>query len=200
MFLKEKLDRSIKASRCDNGMSQRDFTTKEETSSPTISLEAMMLSCTIDVKEGRYVVVTDIPGALLHANMEQDVHMLLEGTIAELIINLEPRLYRKYIWKNRHDKPMIYIKLKRALYGTLQVALLCWKLLSNTLKEWGFKLNDYDQCVANNTINGKQFKIIWHLDNLKISHIDKKVIEDMIKQLNEKLGKERPLTTAQGKC
>ena len=23
----------------------------------------------------------------------------------------------------------------------------------NTLKEWGFKLNDYDQCVMNITIN-----------------------------------------------
>ena len=45
--------------------------------------------------------------------MEQDVHMLLEGTIAELIIKLEPRLYKKYIWKNKHDKPILYIKLKR---------------------------------------------------------------------------------------
>ena len=33
-----------------------------------------------------------------------------------------------------------------------QVALLFWKLLSNTLKEWGFKINEYDQCVANKTI------------------------------------------------
>jgi len=67
--------------------------TKSETSSPTVSLNAMMLSCAIDAKEGRYVVVTDIPGAFLHADMDQDIHMLLEGTIAELIIKLEPRLY-----------------------------------------------------------------------------------------------------------
>jgi len=50
--------------------------------------------------------------------------MLLEGTIAELVIKLDPQLYRKYIWKNKHDKPMLYVKLKRALYGTLQAALL----------------------------------------------------------------------------
>jgi len=149
-----------------------------------------MLSCAIDTKEGRYVAVTDIPGAFLHANMEQDVHMLLEGTISELIFKVQPRVCR--IWKNKHNKPMLYVKLKKALYRTLQVALLFWKLLSNTSKDWG-------QCVANKTINGKQCTIIWHVDDLKISHVDKKVIEDIIKQLNEKFGKESPLTTAQGK-
>ena len=101
-----------------------------------------MLSCAIDAKEGRYVAVTDIPGAFLHADMDQDIHMLLEGTIAELIVKLEPKLYRKYIWRNKNDKPMLYVKLRKALYGTLQAALLFWKLLSNTLKEWGLKLTN----------------------------------------------------------
>ena len=58
--------------------------TKEEVSSPTISLETHMISCTIDAKEGRHIVVLDIPGAFLHADMEETVHMLLEGTTAEL--------------------------------------------------------------------------------------------------------------------
>jgi len=31
---------------------------------------------------------------------------------------------------------------KKALYGTLQAALLFWKLLSTKLQEWGFKIND----------------------------------------------------------
>jgi len=43
-----------------------------------MSQEAMMLSCAIDAKEGRHVEVTDIPGPFLHADMDQDVHMLLE--------------------------------------------------------------------------------------------------------------------------
>ena len=55
---------------------------------------------------------------------------LLLVTITELIIKLEPSLYRKYRWKNKNNKPMLYIKLRKALYGTLQVALLFWKLLS----------------------------------------------------------------------
>jgi len=55
----------------------------------------MLLSCAIDAKEGKYLVVTDILGTFLHADMEDEVHMLLEGTIAKL---LETRLYRKHIW------------------------------------------------------------------------------------------------------
>ena len=68
---------------------------------------------------------------------------------------------------------MLYMKLKKALYGTLQAVQLFWRLLLNTLKEWGFKLNEYDQCMANKTINGKQCTIIWHVDDLKISHVEK---------------------------
>jgi len=45
----------------------------------------MILSFAIDEKEGRYVVVTDITEASLHADMEYDIYMLLEWTIAKLI-------------------------------------------------------------------------------------------------------------------
>ena len=37
------------------------------------------------------------------------------------------------------------------------------------------------------------------MDDLKISHVEKRVVEDIIKQLNEKFGQESPLSTTQGK-
>ena len=40
---------------------------------------------------------------------------------------------------------MLYVQLKKALYGTLQTAILFWKLLSETLQEWEFVLNPYDK-------------------------------------------------------
>ena len=39
--------------------------------------------------------------------------MLLEGKIAELIFKLNPKLYQKYIWENKRNKPIVYVKLKR---------------------------------------------------------------------------------------
>jgi len=56
--------------------------------------------------------------------------------------------------ENKQGKPMLYVKLKKALYGTLQAALLFWQLLSDTLIEWGFRLKEYDKCVTNKIING----------------------------------------------
>jgi len=131
--------------------------------------------------------------------MEEEVHMLLEGTIAELIVKLDSKLYRKYISRNPNNKPLLYVRLKKALYWTLQADLLFWRLLSNTIIEWGFKLNEYAKCIAIKTINGQQCTIIWHVDDLKIFHVDKKVIEDTIMRLNKKFRKESPLNTTGGK-
>ena len=30
----------------------------------------------------------------------------------------------------------------------------------------------YDPCVANKDVNGKQMAVIWHVGDLKVSHID----------------------------
>jgi len=181
MLIKEKRDGTIKARGCADGRPQRIYTSKEDTSSPTISIEAMMLLCAIDAKKNRYVVVSDIPGAFLHTDMEDTIHMLPEGTVAEMIIKLYPTIYRKHIWYNKHGKPILYVQLKKALYGALQAALLFWKLLSETLQEWGFVLNPYDKCVANKNIEVKQCTIIWHVDDLKISHANKNVVENILK-------------------
>jgi len=66
-----------------------------------------MLSCAIDAKENRYVIVSNIPGTFLHADMDDNVHMLLEGTVAEMIVKLDSTIYRKHIWYNKHGKPML---------------------------------------------------------------------------------------------
>ena len=34
-------------------------------------------------------------------------------------------------------------------------------------------------------VNGKQLTIVWHLDNLKISHINKNVVTQLIKDLDK---------------
>jgi len=85
---------------------------------------------------------------------------------------------------------MHYVQLKKALYGTLQAALLFWKLLSDTLQEWGFEINAYDQCVANKVIEGKQCTILWHVDDLKISHLSKHIVEDILRKLTNKFGQD----------
>ena len=71
--------------------------------------------------------------------------------------------------------------------------------LHGELLKMGFSLNPYDECVANKTINGKQCTILWHVDDLKISHVDKSVVDDMLDKLNNRYGKDAPLTVTRGK-
>jgi hypothetical protein len=73
------------------------------------------------------------------------------------------------------------------------------KLLSKQLQEWGFIINPYDWCVANKLVKGEQCTIIWHVDDLKISHKDPEVVSSVIAMLEQVFGKEAPLTITQGK-
>ena len=54
------------------------------------------------------------------------------------------------------------------------------------LKSYGFELNPYDPCVANKMVDGKQLTICWHVDDLKASHEDSKVIDDFIQWIKDK--------------
>ena len=94
---------------------------------------------------------------------------------------------------------MLYVQLKKTLYGTLQAALLFWQLLSKTLMEWVFKLNEDDPCVANKIINGTQCTIVWHVDDLKILHVEKKVMERVISDLSKVFRQEISLMTTRSK-
>ena len=85
---------------------------------------------------------------------------------------------------------MMYVKLKKALYGTLQAALLFWKNLTNVLIKWGFVVNTYDWCVANKMVNVKQLTIVWHVDDLKILHVEENVVTKVISKLEKQYGKD----------
>ena len=80
-----------------------------------------------------------------------------------------------------------------------RAALLFWRTLTATLIAWGFEINQYDWCVANKMIDGKQGTILWHVDDLKISHVKSKVVTLVIILINAELGKEAPITVQRGR-
>jgi hypothetical protein len=198
MFLKEKRTGIIKGRGCADGRQQRDYLTKEDTSLPIVAIESVLLSYTIDAKERRDVATVDIPGAFMQIDMKDTVHMVLEGTMAGLLVKLDPKLYQKYI-QVKKGKPVMYVQLKKALYGTLQASLLFWKDLLANLRKWGFEVKPYNWCVANKTINGKHCTMLWHVDDIKISHEDPEVVSQMIELLKGAYGKEASLTITRGK-
>ena len=182
MFLKEKRDGSIKGRTCADGRKQRENSNKEDATSPTVALESVMITSVIDAYERRDVAVADIPGAFLTADMDEVVRMCLRGRLAELMVKAAPNIYSKYVTIEK-GVTVLYVTLQKALYGTLKAALLFYKRLVKDLESYGFELNPYDPCVANMTINGSQFTIVWHVDDLKMSHKDQDVVTDVINWL-----------------
>jgi len=94
IFLKEKRDGKVKARSCANGSVQREHVAKEEAAAPTVALESVFVTATIDAKERQEVVTIDIPGAFLHANNEDYVIMKMNGSLAELMVKTDTKIYR----------------------------------------------------------------------------------------------------------
>ena len=70
MLLKIKRDGSIKGRGFTDGWIQRKYTSKEESSSTTMSIESLVISCTIDELGGRKEITVDVPGVFMKNDME----------------------------------------------------------------------------------------------------------------------------------
>ena len=96
------------------------------------------------------------------------------------MVKTKPKIYRKCVTiKNR--RTVLYVKLQKSLYGCLRSALLFYEKLVADLNSIGLIINPYDPCVAYMMVNGNHTNITWHVNDLKILHVDaygvKKVID-----------------------
>ena len=47
-------------------------------------------------------------------------------------------------------------------------------------------------------INGHQMTVVWHVDELKVPHMDAGEVEKFVQQMEETFGKDTPLTVSHG--
>ena len=76
---------------------------------------------------------------------------------------------------------ILYVKMKNTLYGYKMESLFLYDNMLKDLKNMGFVLNLYDQCVTNKIFRGQQFTITWHLDDLKMSCTYDNEITEVVK-------------------
>lgn len=58
----------------------------------------------------------------------------------------------------------------------------------------GFTINPYDWCISNEIVNGNQCTIVWHVDDLKISLKESRVMDGIIAVLKEEYKKVGKMT------
>ena len=130
----------------------------------------------MDARERRAIAILYIANAFLHATNDEKVLVLLRGKLAEIMVEVDPELYRKYVTYTSKGVPMLYVLLIKSLYGVLRAALLFYKILRSDLDNMGFVVNPYDPCVANRMVNRIQITVCWHVDDLKVSHVDENAV------------------------
>ena len=188
LFLKEKRDKKIKGRMVAGGNKQRDYIPKEEAASPTAYLESVFLTAVIDAKEERDVATIDVPNAFVQTRLKDDKDkaiMRLRGRLAELMVEVAPDVYGQYAFKDSKGTTILYVRLLNALYGIMKAAILYYKRFVKDIKSIGFEINPYDPCVANKVVNGTFLTLVWHVDDIKLSHKKAKTVTRMIDWLRE---------------
>lgn len=191
-LIKEKRDHipeapHLKMRRYANGSTQCPHFTREETHSPTVSLDAFMITLLVNALEGRDVTFADVPGEYLHAKMKDFVAMIITGEEVDILCELKPEWSEFVVGEGKNKR--LYVRLNKALYGCVQSALLWYELYSETLEGMGFEINPCDFCVSNTITKGRQCTLYQYVDNNKISHANPTVVDDIITKIEAKFGK-----------
>jgi hypothetical protein len=96
---------------------------------PTVLMESVFITAVVDIHEGCNITCFNILDAFLHADLDEDITMILEERHAKLMVQVAPNLYKKYITADRQGTAILYAKMQKAIYGLLRSALLFYMKL-----------------------------------------------------------------------
>jgi hypothetical protein len=63
----------------------------------TVSTELTIITASIAAKEKRMVGCYNIPSTFMNTDVDEDVLMVLKGDLAEMMVQIVPKIYQKYI-------------------------------------------------------------------------------------------------------
>ena len=136
----------------------------------------------------------DVPNAFIQTSMPpleegaECVIMKITGVLVDLLVQIAPEVYADYV-VFENGRKVLYVEALKALHGMLVASLLWHKKFRSDLEGEGFEFNPYDPCIANHQVWGKQHTVRFHVDDLKSSHINKRVNDKFLKWLNKMYGK-----------
>ena len=88
------------------------------------------------------------------------------------------------------------MKLLRSINGCIESELQWHNFYTQTLKAEGYILYEYDRCVTNKNVNRKQCTVAWYVENNKTSHVDSRVIDNLLDIIKTHFGE---ITITRGK-
>ena len=160
----------------------RSLYTDQETSSPTVALSSVLMTAALAADRGYHIMTLDHKAAYLNATMVGHVvEMSIGKEVASLLCRVSPR-HAKYV---RADGSII-VRLRKALYGCIESAVLWYKELSGTLEDLGFKKNPYDECSFVRHKTGRTDTILVYVDDLMLTSKSKDTLVSIANALKKK--------------
>jgi hypothetical protein len=81
----------------------------------------------------------NIPSTFVNTDLDEIILMVLKGELAEMMVQIAPQGYRKFVTVNRKGTPILYVKLQKALYGLMRASLLFCRNLRKELEQYGLQ-------------------------------------------------------------
>ena len=116
IFLVEKKSGEVKARTCANGSVQRNWMTKEDSTSPTVSIPPLFSTAAIEAYKGMDVATCDKPNAFIQTEQPefdkdgQKYIMKIRGKLAELLVEIDPETYGPFVIQEEGRK-ILYLSL-----------------------------------------------------------------------------------------
>lgn len=130
-YLGEKGNGDVKGIVVFNGKPTREYLGKEDSTSPTASVESVFLTCVIHAHKGRDIMSADVPNAFIQAIFprtpgQDRTVMKITGKLVDILVNMHPNVYRNYVVLKK-GKRVLYAEILKAIYGMLEAALLWYQ-------------------------------------------------------------------------
>ncbi len=127
IFVERKRDGIFKARQVAGGNKQQGYITKEYASSPTVSLEAVLLMCVVDANKNRDVAIVDIPNAFVQTIVDDEKDKALiciHSPLVYILVSIAANVYGPYVAVGKKGKKQLLVQCLTALYGTMVAVLL----------------------------------------------------------------------------
>jgi len=146
IFCKEKFDafndfEKLKCRLCIAG-SMQSLAPHQESSSPTVSLNSVLLVLAIAAKRKMHKFVGDVSGAYLLSDLDEPEQARLSKEVSTILVDNDPELL-----KFLNSKGELTVSILKAAYGLLQSSNLWFKLCTKVLKDLGYTPTAMDPCV-----------------------------------------------------
>jgi hypothetical protein len=76
--------------------------------SPTVSTGSTFITAAIVARERGTVQCYNVPSAFINAYIKEDMLMVLKGELADMMVQIAPQVYRKYITMDKKGARTLY--------------------------------------------------------------------------------------------